>query len=150
MAKSCKSVGSNLKVNGKCFGFGKNVSLSHHVNFNGCRILGSGEVSIGAYFHSGANVVIITQNHNYDVAEAIPYDKKRIKKPVIIGDFVWIGHGVTIIPGVKIGEGAIIAAGSTVTKDVPDLSIVGGNPARIIKYRNKERFIQLKGEKKFL
>jgi acetyltransferase-like isoleucine patch superfamily enzyme len=57
---------------------------------------------------------------------------------------------VIIIPGVTIGEGAIIAAGSVVVKDVPDFAIVGGNPAKIIKYRNIETFNRLKADGKFL
>jgi acetyltransferase-like isoleucine patch superfamily enzyme len=69
---------------------------------------------------------------------------------VHIKDFVWCGNNVTIIPGITIGEGAIIAAGAVVVKDVPDCAIVGGNPAQIIKYRNKEAFYKLKSEKKFL
>ena len=59
------------------------------------------------------------------------------------------GNRVTVVGGVSIGEGAIIAAGSVVTKDVPRCAIVGGNPARIIKYRNIEHFEKLKKEKRF-
>jgi virginiamycin A acetyltransferase len=57
------------------------------------------------------------------------------KYEIIIGNDVWIGNGSILLPGVKIGNGAVIAAGSVVTKDVPDYAIVGGNPANIIKYR---------------
>ena len=66
------------------------------------------------------------------------------KKTVIIGDCVWFGNRVTVVGNVTIGEGAIIAAGAVVTKDVPPLSIVGGNPAKVIKYRNKEHYYALK------
>ncbi len=69
-------------------------------------------------------------------------------KPVVIGNDVWIGHGAFILPGITIGDGAIIGAHSTVTKDVPPYSIVVGNPARIVKYRFPDeiirRFLQLK------
>ena len=58
-----------------------------------------------------------------------------IKGDTIIGNDVWIGARVTILPGVHIGDGSIIGAGAIVTKDVPPYTIVGGNPARIIKYR---------------
>lgn len=150
VARNCKKVGVNLKVNGKSSGFNKNVTLGNYVNINGCEILGTGEVEIGDYFHSGRFLQIITQNHRYENAEAIPYDKVRIKKKVVIKDFVWVGQGVTIIPGITIGEGAIVGANALVTKDVPDLAIVGGNPAKIIKFRNKEEFYKLKAEKKFL
>ena len=62
----------------------------------------------------------------------------------MIEDFVWLGYGVIVMPGIKVGEGAVVSAGSVLVKDVPPLAVVGGNPAKIIKYRNKERFNQLK------
>lgn len=142
-------VGSNLKVKGQCSGFHKGVSLGKNVSFNGMHILGLGEVTIGDYFHSGMNITIITSNHNWDSDVAIPYDKQRNNKPVYIKDFVWIGHGVIITPGVTIGEGAIVAAGAVVTRDVPNGAIVGGNPAKLIKYRDIEKFNKLKSENKF-
>jgi maltose O-acetyltransferase len=138
-----------VKVNGELKGFHKGVSVGDDSNFNGCTILGEGEVSIGKYFHSGAALVIITENHNFENAEAIPYDAKRIVKKVTIGDFVWIGHGVIILPGVTVGEGAVVAAGAVVTKDVPPLAIVGGNPATLIRSRNEKDFFKLKSEGKF-
>lgn len=61
------------------------------------------------------------------------------EKPVYIGNDVWIGSRVTILPEVKIGNGCVIGAGAIVTKDVPDYAIVGGNPARVIRYRNQEK-----------
>lgn len=141
--------GPDLKVSGQCIGFHKEVFLGRSVNLNGMRILGTAKVEIGDYFHSGMNILLITSNHNYDIAEFIPYDKVRINKPIKIKNFVWLGHGVMILPGVTIGEGAIVAAGAVVTKDVPNCSIVGGNPAKILKYRDIERFNKLKSEKKF-
>ncbi len=72
--------------------------------------------------------------------EAIPYDKMDITKDVKIGDFVWFGSRVTVLPGVTIGEGAIIQAGAVVVRDVPSCAIVGGNPAKVFKYRNIEHF----------
>jgi chloramphenicol O-acetyltransferase type B len=142
-------VGNHLVVSGQCSGFNKNVSLGEHVNLNGCRIIGNGRVYVGNYFHSGMELVLITEDHNWDHAEAIPYDHKRIEKPITIKDFVWLGHGVTIVGGITIGEGVIIAAGSVVVKDIPDLAIVGGNPAKVIKFRNAEKFNQLKNARKF-
>ena len=148
--RSVGSCGSHLFIGGKYKGLNKNVHLGHHVSFNdNVFIHGSGEVEIGNYFHSGVNLTILSSNHNYDTANAIPYDQIRVHKKVTIGDFVWVGNNVIIIPGVTIGEGAIIAAGSVVVKDVPDCAIVGGNPAQIIKYRDKERFYKLKSEGKY-
>lgn len=109
----------------------------------------SGGVTIGRYFHTGKSLTIFSTNHNYESVKSIPYDKKIIEKPVVIEDFVWCGANVTIVPGVIIGEGAVIGAGSVVTKDIPKYAVVGGNPAKIIKYRNKERFERLKNESKF-
>ena len=63
------------------------------------------------------------------------------KGNIIVGDDVWIGYRSTILSGVEIGKGAIIAAGSVVTKNVPPYAIVGGNPAVVIKYRFSERII---------
>lgn len=104
----------------------------------------SGGVEIGEYFHTGKGLTIFSTNHNYNSEKMIPYDEVDIEKKVIIKDFVWVGANVTIVPGVTIGEGAIVGAGSVVTKDVPDCAVVGGNPAKILKYRNKENFYDLK------
>ena len=57
------------------------------------------------------------------------------KGPIVIGDDAWIGYDCTILSGVTIGQGAVVAAGSVVTKDVPPYAVVGGTPARVIKYR---------------
>jgi acetyltransferase-like isoleucine patch superfamily enzyme len=107
-----------------------------------------GGVKIGEYFHTGKDLVILSTNHNYE-GKSLPYDDTYIKKQVIIKDFVWFGIGVKILPGVTIGEGAIVAMGSVVTKDVPSCAIVGGNPAKVIKYRDIEKFNKLKKEKSF-
>lgn len=104
----------------------------------------SGGVVIGKYFHPGRGLTIFSTNHNYENPSRIPYDDTNISGPVIIEDFVWCGANVTILPGVTIGEGAVIAGGSVVTKDVEPLSIVGGNPARVLKYRDYEIFHSLK------
>lgn len=148
--KQVGSCGESLYIGGDFKGFGKHVHLGRNVSFNdNVFINGSGEVHIGNYFHTGINLTIISSNHNFENAISIPYDKVRIHKTVIIKDFVWCGNNVTIIPGITIGEGAIIAAGSVVVKDVPDCAIIGGNPAQLIRYRNKEEFYRLKEEGKF-
>ena len=75
----------------------------------------------------------------------LDYNWKGLNSKVIIEDDVWIGYGSIIMSGVKIGKGSIVAAGSVVTKDVIPYAIVGGNPARLIKMRFKEKE-QLKHE----
>ncbi|MBP8240220.1 MAG: hypothetical protein KAX50_09670 [Saprospiraceae bacterium] len=149
-ARKCGKVGKGLRVNGKISGFSKQVEIGDFCHFNpNALILGGGKVTFGRYFHTGENLTIITQNHNFDHGKAIPYDNTYIIQAVIIEDFVWLGHGVTILPGVTIGEGAIVGAGAVVTKDVPFCAIVGGNPAKIIRYRDIEHFERLKAEGKF-
>lgn len=138
----------HLAVNG-ITSISGNTYLSDYVNFNGMLIQGSGKVIFGKYFHSGENCRIITQNHNYE-GNKIPYDETMIIKDVEIGDFVWIGTNVLILPGAKIGEGAIIQAGSVVSGTIPSCAIAGGNPCKVFKYRNKEHFLELKEKQKFL
>jgi|SRR5690606_5627847 len=84
----------------------------------------------------GPRVIIHTANHNYiNDIKSIPYDKELLVKDVVIEENVWIGDSVIIVPGVTIGEGSVVAAGSVVVKDIPKFSIVGGNPAKVIKER---------------
>jgi len=104
---------------------------------------------IGNNFHSGPGCLIITQNHNYDNGNAIPYDNTYIYKDVKIEDNVWLGSRVIILGGVTIGEGAIIQAGSVVVGDIPACAIAGGHPAKIFKYRDKNHYYKLKKEEKF-
>jgi acetyltransferase-like isoleucine patch superfamily enzyme len=107
----------------------------------------SGGVHIGEHFHAGLGLTIFSTNHNYNSVDKIPYDGVDIHKPVKIGDFVWCGANVTIVPGVTIGDGAIIGAGAVVTRDVPECAVVGGNPAKVINYRDRARFKYLRGLK---
>lgn len=145
--KKLHSFGSNLYVNAPCV-FGGTVKVGDYCSFNGMKIMGRGSVTIGNYFHSGIECMIITQNHNYEGTK-IPYDSTYILKNITIGDCVWLGNRVLIVGNVTIGEGAIVAAGSVVTKDVPPFAIVGGNPAKVIKYRDIEHYNQLKEQGKF-
>lgn len=110
---------------------GKNIHMGKRVFINsGCRFQDQGGIYIGDDVLVGHNCVIATLNHEMDPerrADVIP-------APVRIGDKVWIGANVTILQGVTIGEGAVIAAGAVVNKDVPPRAVVGGLPAKVIKY----------------
>lgn len=139
--------GDGLYIGGPCV-FNRFCHVGKNVNFNGMKIQGKGSVSIGNNFHSGSECMIITENHNYE-GEAIPYDSSFITKNIIIEDNVWFGNRVTVTGNVHIGEGAIIAAGSVVVKDIPACAIGGGNPAKVIKYRDKEHYYKLKKDQKF-
>ncbi len=126
----------------------KKTEIGDATVINSLRVIGTGACIIGVYNHIAYGCTVITSNHNY-LGQGIPYDDTIIEKPVIIGDFVWIGANVTILPGVTIGEGAIIQAGSVVRKDIPALAIVGGNPAVPFMYRDEKHYYQMKQEKRF-
>lgn len=84
----------------------------------------------------GPDVTILTHTHNIERTD-IPMGQQGMRvSEVVIGNDVWIGMRVIIMPGVKVGDGVVIGAGAVVTKDVPDFAIVGGVPAKIIRYRN--------------
>ena len=94
-----------------------------------CTFFGRGGITIGNDVFVGPKVNLITINHDLD-----PDNRSATYgRPIVIEDKVWIGIGATILPGIKIGYGAVIGAGSVVTKEVPPMTIVAGNPARIIK-----------------
>ena len=127
---------------------GNNVNIQPHCRFDYALKIGDnsgigerselyGDITIGNNVMMGTNCIIYTVNHRFDDIN-IPMNKQGVQesKPVVIGNDVWIGGRVTILPGVHIGDGAIVGAGGVVTKDVPNYAIVAGNPARIIKYRN--------------
>ena len=109
---------------------GKNITVGKGVFINtGCHFGDQGGITIGENTLFGSNVVLATVNHDMDPAKR----RTAYPAPIVIGSNVWIGSSVTIVPGVTIGDGAIVAAGAVVTKDVPPNTVVGGNPARIIK-----------------
>ena len=92
---------------------------------------------------------MISHTHDYDSGDAIPYDDTYIEKPILIEDNVWVGSRVIVLGGVKIGEGAIIQAGSVVVSDIPACGIAGGNPARVCKWRDRDHYEALKAQRKF-
>lgn len=111
---------------------GDNVSLGEYSH-----ITCADRIVIGDNLLTGRFVLITDNGHGSSIAEEvnIPPLKRRIfsKGPVIIGKNVWIGDKATVLPGVKIGDGAIIGANSVVTKDIPANSIAVGNPAKVVK-----------------
>ena len=124
----------------------QNIFLGNNIMFRAdCQLYGEGGIEIGDGTILAHAVEILSTNHNYDSEELkyIPFDEKNICKKVIIGKYVWVGAKVIILPGIHIGDGAVIAAGSVVTKDVPKYAVVGGNPARILKFRDKAVFEEL-------
>jgi len=110
--------------------FGRNTTFGERVFVNsGCCFQDQGGVRIGDDVLIGHNVLIATLNHDLDPqrrADMVP-------APVVVGDKVWIGANATILPGVTIGEGAVVGAGSLVTKDVPARTLVVGTPAAVVR-----------------
>lgn len=122
------------------FGNGSKLILGDNiiVTPNAKIILGS-TVTIGNDVQTGPDLLIITNNHNFDDATR-PFREQGLSgKPVTIGDDVWIGARVTILPGVKIGKGAVIGAGSVVAKDIDSYGVAVGNPAKVIRYRGEKK-----------
>lgn len=145
VAKSC---GKGLKVNGKSSVTNKTV-LGYNVNFNGMAIGGGGRVTIGNNFHSGPECLMISQNHNFDRGNKIPYDDSYVYKDIVIEDQVWLGSRVIVLGGVTVGEGAIIQAGSVVVKDIPKYAIAGGHPCKVFKFRDIKHYERLKSQGAF-
>lgn len=93
-----------------------------------------GGITIEDDVQIAANAQLISNNHD-------PYERHILTcKPILIKQAAWIGAGATILPGVCVGKFAIVGAGSVVTKDVPDYAVVVGNPARVVKMLDSERF----------
>jgi acetyltransferase-like isoleucine patch superfamily enzyme len=109
----------------------------------------SGGVRIGRHFHTGRGLTIFSTNHNYRSDKMIPYDDVDLPGPVVIEDFVWFGANVSILPGVTVGEGAVVAMGAVVTRDVPAGAVVAGNPARVVGQRDMGLYRLLKAEGRF-
>lgn len=105
----------------------------------------SGHVTIGVDVLMGPRVTILPENHVFE-SLTVPIKEQGVdRRRVVIEDDCWIGAGATILSGVRIGRGSIVAAGAVVAQDVAPRSIVGGVPARVLKYRNKEE-----GERRML
>lgn len=95
-----------------------------------------GPVEIGNNVMLAQNIVISGLNHGYEDVTVSPHKQPVITKKITIGDDVWIGANATITAGVNIGKHAVVGGGSVVTKDVPEYSVVAGNPARLLKKYN--------------
>ncbi len=110
--------------------FGKNIHIGKNVFINSdCKFQDQGGIFIGDGVLIGHNVVLATLNHDMSP------EKRRgmYPKPIKTGKNVWIGSNSTVLPGVTIGDNAVIGAGSVVTKDIPKNTVAAGNPARVIK-----------------
>lgn len=119
---------SRLRADGKKVSIGKNTII----NWN-CMLYTTGGIIIGENVSISAGVWLITGTH--DMNDPQFPDTYR---PIIIGDYAWIGMRATILAGITIGEGAVVMAGAVVTRDVPPYAVVGGVPARFIQQRDQQ------------
>ena len=124
--------------------YGQNVMIGDNCLINHNNLLQpgkgpNGSITIGNYVHTGVNVMFMAFNHGFYTTEIPTKEQDYMDAPIVVEDDVWIGAGSIILAGVTIGKGAIIGAGAVVNKDVPPYAIVGGVPAKVIKYRNQEQ-----------
>jgi maltose O-acetyltransferase len=124
-------IGNNVyiaKADKVTFGSGCRINENVHIE----------KVNLGNDVLIAPNVSILSRMHEFQRTD-IPMSMQgyREEKTVTIGDDVWLGRNVVVMPGVTIGKGAIVAAGAVVTKDVPEYAIVGGVPANVISLRIK-------------
>lgn len=106
------------------------LQVGERVSFGGVFITLSAPIEIGNDVMIATGVKILTSTHNYNNN---PMWKHRVDRPIKIGSNVWIGANAIILPGIKIGDYAVVGAGAVVTKHVPDFCVVGGNPAKFIR-----------------
>lgn len=111
-------------------------------------------ISIGKFCSIARNTTFVTAHHRMDMITTSPYTSKYLfshkegnntsycRGDIIIGNDVWIGANCTLMDNIEIGNGAVIAAGSVVTRSVAPYAVVGGNPAKLIKYRFSEKIIK--------
>ncbi len=116
---------------------GKNLNVGDDVNFaKGVIVATPGGVSIGDRTMLGFGCQVLSGNHRIPTGRGRIFNSGYDRKPVTIGDDVWIGAYCVVLAGVNIGEGAVVAAGSVVNKDVAPYTIAGGIPAKVIKFRD--------------
>jgi acetyltransferase-like isoleucine patch superfamily enzyme len=112
------------------------ISFGKHCSVNsGAQLDGRGGISIGDYVMIGPHAVIVSSQHRFDDCSVPMAQRDHELQPTTIGDDVWIGAHAVIVGGITIGRGAVVAAGSIVTKDVGEYDIVAGVPARVVRNR---------------
>ncbi|MEP5766279.1 MAG: acyltransferase [Halieaceae bacterium] len=121
--------------NAEGLSYSENLHLGHRIV-----IQAGGGVTLGKQVAIGDETVIWSINHDYEEG-ILPYGFSRVRKPIVIEDNVWIGRNVMIAPGSRIGEGAVLSLGAVVSGVVPPLAVVAGNPARVVRFRSLDRYL---------
>lgn len=142
-------IGTNVSVgNPFLCDYGRNIYIGDNVSINmNCTFVDCNKIEIGHHVLIASNVQLYTAAHPVELSERLTADWQpesgtyfcqTYALPIKIGDFCWIGGGVIILPGVTVGNGTVIGAGSVVTKDLPSNCVAVGNPCRVIRKINGE------------
>ena len=142
------AVGENVSVgDGFTCGFGVNISVGSNVSINmNCTFIDCNKITIGNDTLIAPGVHLTTATHPVELADRLTpnwnpasgeYRWRTYAKPIAIGNGCWIGANVVVLPGVTIGDGAVVGAGSVVTKDIPPNVVAVGNPCRVVREINR-------------
>lgn len=149
---SCKSHGKEIVIGRRVRAIGwENISLGNHISIgqDSLFMCSRANIHIGDHVMFGPQVTCITGGHRTDVLgrymDMVGNNEKRPEddRDIVFKGDNWVGSNVTVLRGVTVGEGSVIAAGAVVTKDVPPYSIVGGIPAKVIKKRFSKEEIDI-------
>lgn len=137
----CKKIQSIWIRSGTAFFFPENISIGRRVSINDNVFLnGYGGIEFGDDSGVAYGSALISEDHDISNPEILIKEQPKIPGKITVGKNVWIAANCTILKGVTIGEGSVVAAGSVLTRSVPPFTLVGGNPARVIRsIRKRER-----------
>jgi maltose O-acetyltransferase len=147
-----KKIGENVVLSGCGFGNRERINLGNHIYLGpGGSFQGLGGITIEDYNIFGPEVVILSSLHNFnwETSTMVPYDEVELLKPVVIRRACWVGMRTIILPGVELGEGCVVGAGSVLTKSWPAGAILGGAPANAIGQRDMNHFQKCCNEGRF-
>jgi acetyltransferase-like isoleucine patch superfamily enzyme len=132
--------GCSIRAGAMLATYGGHIRLGSNCTVNAYSVLyGHGGLTIGDNTRIAAHVVIIPANHVFDDPDVPIYRQGETRVGITIGSDVWIASGARILDGVTIGTGAVIGAGAVVTRDVSELTVVVGNPARVVRQRGEAK-----------
>jgi acetyltransferase-like isoleucine patch superfamily enzyme len=130
---------STIQCTGVIRSLGAGLTIGNNSAIGAYSFIGAqGGIIIGNDVICGPRVSFHAENHRYEDTDVPIRLQGETRRGIVVEDDCWLGAGAIILDGVRIGQGAVVAAGSIVTRDVPAYAVVAGSPARVIKHRNKE------------